>query len=107
MKVYYLLHLGILILKRLSVETKESQLLLVFNYIRNQLDQNLTPAEVVQFDSTTNILWNSVILAGIFLLKFALERVMKHNWLMTLPFTTSYSAYNANSLYPFIVVITY
>ena len=66
MKVYYLLHLGILILKRLSVETKESQLLLVFDKICDQLNYNLTPAEVVQYDSTTNILWNSVVMAKAF-----------------------------------------
>ena len=106
MKVYYLLHLGILILKRLSVETEESRLLLAFDKIRDQLNHNLTPVEVDQYDSTTNILWNSVVLAGVFLLKFAPERIMKHDWLMTLPFTTSYSAYNANSLYPFIVAIS-
>ena len=106
MKVYYLLDLGILILKRLSVETEESRLLLVFDKIRDQLNHNLTPVEVDQYDSTTNILWNYVVLAGVFLLKFAPERVMKHNWLMTLPFTTNYSVYNANSLYPFIVAIS-
>ena len=55
MKVYYLLHLGILILKRLSVETKESRLLLAFDKIRDQLNHNLTPVEVDQYDSTTNI----------------------------------------------------
>lgn len=65
--MYYLLHLGILILKRLSIETKESQLLLAFDKIRDQLNHNLTPVEVDQYDSTTNILWNSVVLArGVF-----------------------------------------
>ena len=78
----------------------------MFDKIRDQLNHKLTPAEVVQYDSIANILWNSVVLAGVFLFKFALERVMKHNWLMTLPFTTNYSAYNANSLYPFIVAIS-
>ena len=67
MKVYYLLHLGILILKRLSVETEESRILLAFDKIRDQLNHNLTPVEVDQYDSTTNILWNSVVLAeGVF-----------------------------------------
>ena len=106
MKVYYLLHLGILILKCLSVETKESRLLLAFNKIRDKLNHNLTPVEVDQYDSTTNILWNSVVLARMFLFEFALERIVKHNWLIILSFKTNYSVYNANSLYPFIVVIS-
>ena len=61
-----MLHLGILILKRLSVETKESKLLLVFNKIHHKLNYNLNPVEVVQSESTTNILRNSVVLAGFF-----------------------------------------
>ena len=105
-KAYYLLMMGSLVIKELAKEKTDEKLVKCYDQLSDYINTSFSSNIMKQYASTTDILWNSVILAGTYTFWFSPDHVLCHDWLCLFPITKNFFSYTPDKLYPYILAIS-
>ena len=75
----------------------------IFENVQEEIGGSLSKGNQDMYDSTTNILWNAVLVAGVYTPFFATEQFLKCDALLSLPVASSMSHFDKDQMIPFAV----
>lgn len=105
-RFFYLVQMAINALKIIGAAEQDQDILLCLDRIRDHMDNTFKHTETSQFESTNNLLWNALILLGMYSLKMSPTRILSHDWISEIPFISHISSLEEDTLYPFVLAIS-